>query len=92
MNMTGWDANDCGMSKVVNEVTLPIFGDEAAEDFFGILDWDRIICIDTTGGGGTCSGTSGPSHGLWSFGCYFGVPMCFTAIPSYLDWLNENRK
>merc|ERR1712045_197593 len=24
------------------------------------------------------------------FGCEVGAPACFTSIPNYLDWLNEN--
>ena len=104
--MAGWGTNVCEVSKGVNEVTVPVLDDQVAEDFFGNSDWDRIICVDTTGGGGTCSGTSGgplmvgnasgPLTGIASFGstlgCDSGVPSCFTAIPSYLEWLNENGK
>jgi len=108
VNMAGWgktcDQFNCGVSDVVNEVTVPVLDDSVADDYYGTLDWDRIICIDTTGGMGTCNGDSGgplmvgnangPLTGVTSFGsifgCEVGAPACFTAIPSYLDWLNEN--
>merc|ERR1711988_366984 len=78
--------------------------DSIADEYYGTLDWDRIICIDTTGGMGTCNGDSGgplmvgdangPLTGVTSFGsifgCEVGAPACFTSIPNYLDWLNEN--
>ena len=106
--MAGWgktcDQINCGVSDVVNEVTVPVLDDQVAEDYYGSMDWERIICIDTTGGMGTCNGdsggplmvgdASGPLTGITSFGsifgCEVGAPACFTAVPSYLDWLNEN--
>jgi len=108
VNMAGWgktcDQFNCGVSDVVNEVTVPVLDDSVADEYYGTLDWDRIICIDTTGGMGTCNGdsggplmvgdASGPLTGVTSFGsifgCEVGAPACFTSIPNYLDWLNEN--
>merc|ERR1719237_941768 len=60
----GWlgktcDQFNCGVSDVVNEVTVPVLDDQVAEDYYGTLDWGRVICIDTTGGMGTCNGDSG---------------------------------
>merc|ERR1711868_45136 len=108
VNMAGWgktcDQFNCGVSDVVNQVTVPVLDDSVADEYYGTLDWDRIICIDTTGGMGTCNGDSGgplmvgdangPLTGVTSFGsifgCEVGAPACFTSIPNYLDWLNEN--
>merc|ERR1712045_791163 len=108
VNMAGWgktcDQFNCGVSDVVNQVTVPVLDDSVADEYYGTLDWDRIICIDTTGGMGTCNGdsggplmvgdASGPLTGVTSFGSIFGcevsAPACFTSIPNYLDWLNEN--
>merc|ERR1712073_179804 len=63
VNMAGWgktcDQFNCGVSDVVNEVTVPVLDDSVADEYYGTLDWDRIICIDTTGGMGTCNGDSG---------------------------------
>merc|ERR1719411_244981 len=108
VNMAGWgktcDQFNCGVSDVVNQVTVPVLDDSVADEYYGTLDWARIICIDTTGGMGTCNGDSGgplmvgdangPLTGVTSFGsifgCEVGAPACFTSIPNYLDWLNEN--
>merc|ERR1712210_417497 len=83
VNMAGWgktcDQFNCGVSDVVNEVTVPVLDDSVADEYYGTLDWDRIICIDTTGV--TSFGSI--------FGCEVGAPACFTSIPNYLDWLNE---
>merc|ERR1712012_1381909 len=63
VNMAGWgktcDQFNCGVSDVVNQVTVPVLDDSVADEYYGTLDWDRIICIDTTGGMGTCNGDSG---------------------------------
>merc|ERR1719471_1598310 len=108
VNMAGWgktcDQFNCGVSDVVNQVTVPVLDDSVADEYYGTIDWDRIICIDTTGGMGTCNGDSGgplmvgdangPLTSVTSFGsifgCEVGAPACFTSIPNYLDWLNEN--
>merc|ERR1712088_106383 len=100
----GEDVNMAGWGKTCDQVTVPVLDDSVADEYYGTLDWDRIICIDTTGGMGTCNGDSGgplmvgnangPLTGVTSFGsifgCEVGAPACFTSIPNYLDWLNEN--
>jgi hypothetical protein len=75
---------------------------QVAEEYYGGMDWSRIICIDTEGGTSTCNGDSGGPlmtaegrlTGVTSFGsifgCEVGAPACFSAVPSYLDFINEN--
>merc|ERR1711944_211853 len=94
VNMAGWgktcDQINCGVSDVVNEVTVPVLDDQVAEDYYGGMD----TCNGDSGGPLMVGDASGPLTGITSFGsifgCEVGAPACFTAVPSYLDWLNEN--
>merc|ERR1719394_2302649 len=78
VNMAGWgktcDQFNCGVSDVVNQVTVPV--------------------LDDSGGPLMVGDANGPLTGVTSFGsifgCEVGAPACFTSIPNYLDWLNEN--
>lgn len=92
-----------GVSKTLNKVTVPVGSDSDAEFIYGdSISWETKICIDTTGGRGTCQGDSGGPLfdetvrlvGATSFGasagCQEGYPACFTAIPSFLDWIEKN--
>ena len=86
----------------LREVDVPVLDDRIAEAIYG-LDFETKICIDARGGKGVCSGDSGGPLidedsgllGVASFvsgaGCESGYPHCFTAVPSYLDWIEENK-
>lgn len=92
----------------LREVTVPVLDDQDAEDYYGgTIDFSTKICIDAAGGHGTCNGDSGgplvitddadqAQVGITSFGssagCTSGAPDCFTAVPSYLDWIADNSK
>jgi secreted trypsin-like serine protease len=89
------------ISPILQEVSSPVMSDAEAEAVFGSdIDWTTKICIDSTTGG-VCSGDSGgplidPKGnlvGVTSFGalgCVPGAPNCFTAVPSYTDWIATN--
>merc|ERR1712088_718540 len=73
-------------------------------EFSAEIDSISLAQSEPAGGMGTCNGdsggplmvgdASGPLTGVTSFGsifgCEVGAPACFTSIPNYLDWLNEN--
>jgi secreted trypsin-like serine protease len=109
VTMAGWGktcdgAIGCGVSSKLNKVTCPVLNDDDAEAIYGNMSWDTIICIDTSGGKGTCNGDSGGPlmnaagdlTGLTSFGaaagCEKGYPACFTSVPEYRSWINLNMQ
>ena len=54
---TGWGKdsdNAGGISPVLREVTVPIESNENCDAYYGIVK-DSHICIDSTGGHGTCN-------------------------------------
>eukprot|EP00094_Tigriopus_californicus_P011000 TCALIF_10611-PA protein Name:"Similar to Chymotrypsin BI (Litopenaeus vannamei)" AED:0.23 eAED:0.23 QI:0/0/0/0.6/1/1/5/0/268 len=93
-------------SDILMDVTIPVGDDADAESVYGPdLDYTTKICIDTTGGLGTCQGDSGGPLfvndgadaaivGITSFGssigCESGLPSCFTSVPSYNEWIQDN--
>merc|ERR1712168_714306 len=78
---TGWglDSDSAGsISEVLRQVDVPIMSNSACDAVYGIVG-DGQICIDTSGGKGTCSGDSGgplnyygTTYGITSFGAAAG--------------------
>jgi len=62
VTVTGWGKpsdNAGGISPVLRMVSdLPCISNKECNDFYGIVG-DGIVCIDTTGGKGSCNGDSG---------------------------------
>merc|ERR1711936_1562418 len=85
---TGWGKpsdSAGGISPVLRMVEdLPIISNSECNAIYGIVG-DGVVCIDTTGGKGTCNGASGDKWkqvGVVSFGasagCEVGYPAGFT--------------
>jgi len=86
----------------LREVDVPVLSDTIAEEIYAGIDFTTKICIDSSDGKGVCSGDSGGPLiddsstlvGIASFvssaGCESGIPHCFTAVPSFLDWIAAN--
>ena len=67
------------------------------------FEFDTVVCTDTTGGHGTCSGDSGgplldaetgQQVGITSYGgskCETGVPACYTDVAMFQDWIAEQQ-
>nr|CAH0106509.1 unnamed protein product [Daphnia galeata] len=88
-----------GISDVLMKVTAPGITTAECAATYGDIITDNILCIDTTGGKGSCNGDSGGplsfvnggvynQVGIVSFGaragCAEGFPAGFTRISSYL--------
>merc|ERR1712168_1027532 len=62
VTVTGWGLpsdNAGGISPVLREVRdIPVMDSEPCNDYYGIIG-PGIVCIDTTGGRGSCNGDSG---------------------------------
>ncbi|XP_037799897.1 chymotrypsin BII-like [Penaeus monodon] len=99
---TGWgrpaDSAD-GISSVLRQVDVPVMASEDCDKVYGIIG-EGQVCVDTTGGQGTCHGDSGGplnlngmTYGVTSFGssvgCEAGEPDAFTRVFYYLDWIEE---
>ncbi|XP_063599993.1 chymotrypsin BII-like [Penaeus indicus] len=99
---TGWgrpaDSAD-GISNVLRQVDVPVMASEDCDKVYGIIG-EGQVCVDTTGGQGTCHGDSGGplnlngmTYGVTSFGssvgCEAGEPDAFTRVFYYLDWIEE---
>ncbi|XP_047486377.1 chymotrypsin BII-like [Penaeus chinensis] len=99
---TGWgrpaDSAD-GISNVLRQVDVPVMASEDCDKVYGIIGKGQV-CVDTTGGQGTCHGDSGGplnlngmTYGVTSFGssvgCEAGEPDAFTRVFYYLDWIEE---
>merc|ERR1712018_687490 len=103
---TGWGKpsdSAGGISPVLRMVEdRPIISNSDCNAVYGIVG-DGVVCIDTTGGKGTCNGDSGgplnmkgagdkwKQVGVVSFGasagCEVGYPAGFTRTEYYLDWV-----
>lgn len=76
------------------------------KNFYGNIVRASNICLETTGGKSTCSGDSGGPLvlddeektliGVTSFGfggqCQTGIPVSFSRVTSYLDWIAERTE
>merc|ERR550519_268000 len=89
-----------GISDILRNVDVPSITTEECADYYGSIVTDKMLCIDSTGGKGTCNGDSGgplnymgTTHGITSFGasagCESGHPDSFARVTSYLDWIQE---
>jgi secreted trypsin-like serine protease len=105
---TGWGrtADGAGSSPVLRVVTNPIISNAACAAVFGTAVVNHaVICIDTTGGRGTCQGDSGGvlsvasgggrlQVGVTSFGssagCEMGFPAGFERVSAQINWINSN--
>jgi len=100
---TGWGRpsdSSGGISPVLREVTVPIMSNSDCNSIYGVVTQGNI-CIDSTGGKGTCNGDSGgplnkngKTYGITSFGsaagCEKGYPDAFTRVTHFLDWIQEH--
>ncbi|XP_071516902.1 brachyurin-like [Panulirus ornatus] len=97
---TGWGRTSDsvgGTSDVLRQVDVYVMSNADCNTAFGIIT-DGNICIDSTGGRGTCNGDSGGplnyngvTLGITSFGsaagCQAGHPDAFTRVYYFLDWI-----
>lgn len=79
-----------------------VMSQQECENYWGNLN-DGVVCIDTTGGKGSCNGDSGgplslpgstyKQIGVVSFGstlgCESGAPAGFTEVAMYADWISS---
>merc|ERR1712071_264135 len=102
--VTGWGKpsdSAGGISPVLREVRdIPVMTNADCNAVYGIVG-DGVVCIDTTGGRGSCNGDSGGKAagdkwtqvGIVSFGsssgCETGLPAGFTRTEYYLDWIKS---
>jgi len=99
---TGWGLDSdsaSSISAVLRQVDVPIMSNSDCDAVYGIVG-EGVVCIDTEGGKGTCSGDSGgplnmngKTYGITSYGasagCEAGYPDAFTRVYKYLDWIEE---
>jgi len=105
---TGWGrvADGAGSSPVLRFVTNRIISNADCAAVFGATVVNHaVICIDTTGGRGTCQGDSGGvlsvdnggsrlQVGVTSFGssagCEMNFPAGFERVSAQIGWINSN--
>uniref|UniRef100_A0A0P5P397 Chymotrypsin proteinase 6E n=1 Tax=Daphnia magna TaxID=35525 RepID=A0A0P5P397_9CRUS len=91
-------------SPILMKVTAPgMQTSTCAASYIGNIITDKILCIDTNGGHGSCNGDwGGPLSfdsngvynqvGVFSFssasGCTAGYPAAFTRVSSYAQWIS----
>lgn len=110
LTITGWgktsDRPLATVSDILNTVTVPGISTVDCAAVYGSIITKDIICVDTTGGKGSCSGDSGGPMtaeingrkiqvGIVSFGASAGctreLPAGFSRIASYRDWIDRNK-
>jgi len=107
VTLTGWGRpsdSASGISEVLREVDVKTISTEDCHEYYGIIT-DKHVCIDSTGGHGSCNGDSGgpmnyhhhgvtETRGITSFGsstgCETGYPDGYTRVTSYLDWIEKS--
>jgi len=107
VTLTGWGRpsdSASGISEVLREVDVTTIATADCQAYYGIVT-DDMVCIDSTGGHGSCNGDSGgpmnyvvdgvtQTRGITSFGsstgCETGYPDGYTRVTSYLDWIESN--
>ncbi|XP_046456353.1 brachyurin-like [Daphnia pulex] len=105
--VSGWGKTADGafqsISPVLMKVTAPAISTADCAATYGDIITDNILCIDTTGGHGSCNGDSGgplsfDNNGVYnqvgivsfgsSAGCTRGLPAGFTRVSSYAQWIS----
>ncbi|XP_057368910.1 brachyurin-like [Daphnia carinata] len=108
LHISGWgkpsDAS-AGISPVLREVNVPCITNAECALTYGATITDGNICVDTTGGKGSCNGDSGGplsfvNNGVYnqvgivsfgsSAGCEVGLPAGFTRVSYFADWIAAN--
>ncbi|KAA0202996.1 hypothetical protein HAZT_HAZT010845 [Hyalella azteca] len=108
VNPSGWGRpsdTQSTISDVLRQVVVPVLSNDVCADTYGGASvTPNVICIDSTGGKGTCMGDSGGpmnyvdggktyTRGIVSYGsstgCETGYPDVFTRVTHYLDWISE---
>jgi secreted trypsin-like serine protease len=105
---SGWGLlsdDSSSIADVVHKVDVPTTTNEICGEYYGAIVNENEICIDSTGGHGTCNGDSGgplnhkvgpitETRGITSYGssagCESGAPDAFTRVTHYLDWIKTN--
>jgi len=110
MTATGWgktsDSIFEGISPDLRKVTIPVYDHADCASYYGYsIITDGVLCLDSAGGHGTCSGDSGGpliwleegksvTRGIHSFvssaGCLSGYPDGDTNVKKYLDWIESS--
>jgi len=110
VTLTGWGLTSDGAfatsSATLNQVQIPIADDTLCDYYTPNPDHDTVICLDTTGGHGSCSGDSGGpmnvddaeygyrTAGVTSFGssggCLVEAPVGYTSVPAFLSWIESH--
>uniref|UniRef100_A0A0P5IAZ4 Chymotrypsin proteinase 6E n=1 Tax=Daphnia magna TaxID=35525 RepID=A0A0P5IAZ4_9CRUS len=104
--VSGWGKTADGafqsISPILMKVTAPGITTAECAASYGDIITDNILCIDTTGGHGSCNGDSGgplsfDNNGVYnqvgivsfgsSAGCTRGLPAGFTRVSSYAEWI-----
>lgn len=108
MLVSGWgktqDGILQGVSPTLNKVEVPGITTAECAAVYGDIITDDILCVDTTGGHGSCNGDSGGplsfdnngvrnQVGVVSFGaaagCEKGFPAGFTRVSSHTQWISD---
>nr|CAH0106510.1 unnamed protein product [Daphnia galeata] len=107
LHISGWGRrsdNALGISPVLHEVDVPCISNAECAATFGNTIQPGNICVDTTGGHGSCDGDSGGpltfvnggvhnQVGIVSFGssagCEVGYPDAFARVSYYADWISS---
>jgi secreted trypsin-like serine protease len=110
LTVTGWgltsDRPGSTISDLLNTVTVPGMSTADCAKVYNTglqtIITNEIVCIDTTGGKGSCNGDSGGPLtdengvlvGIVSFGssagCAKDYPAGFTRVSSYRQWIDQN--
>lgn len=107
LHISGWgkpsDAAG-GISPVLREVNVTCITNAECAATYGATITDGNICVDTTGGKGSCNGDSGGplsfvnggvynQVGIVSFGssagCEVGLPAGFSRVSYFADWISS---
>merc|ERR1711890_75852 len=103
--ISGWGRpsdSSSSIARYLRYVTAPVMSQSECESYWGNLN-EGVVCIDTTGGHGSCNGDSGGPMsipgakynqiGIVSFGsasgCEIGAPAGFTEVTKYIDWISS---